>query len=425
MLITNFKQIKQLFDIEEKESQYIDYKRDLYVIQKDQTGADKKKNLDKYELLKDVGAFLNADGGSIVLGIKDDATTGAPRGKIEEAGILCDSMPNKYEENIERLICSGILPISRVDIRIIANELEKSKFFLVINVPVQYFPLFSVNRGSEYIFYVRRGRNIGWMEPREIEDRILNFSKKTQFFSDKVLELSSDYHSESLSPVFSSYPLTPLCIQALDYKDQLRGIDSWELDKSRSYRVTINETNFYPQAIFEGIELSLSGESLQLHDDGFIVWKSSNLNKEKIKIENEGGLKISISHKMIEPLVFRTKILNFVRFCTQMYHAIGYLGDYVVDVKLLGCKKLLLTSDNYNYNYLLTLAKSNDGYLKHEMLNDEKGPKKTEKKEISVQIRLSTLKYTQENLSELDQVIKKQVLDRFWRAYGFDESENF
>lgn len=425
MLITNYQEIEELFTAEIAESGQLDYKKQLYQLTKEQCSDNGKRKKDAAELLKDVCSFLNSGGGSIVLGVKDDAKSGAPLGTIEEAGVENTSFPAKYAEMLEKRIVTGMSPICQVDIRQIVNEKNSERSFLVINIPLQHSPLFSrvknADGAEDYSIFIRRGRNTGNIEPREIEVLIDNFRHRRDRFKDKIEVLSSPTADNLAMPIFIAHPLTPLNFHALDYQDHLRGVDSWENPPGTSYRVTVNETNIFPLPTMEGIEIKEGHRRLQIQEDGLIYWAGNHLEHELIRFQEPNGQKMSSQFKLIEPDSLSSRIINFCRFSLQTYHKLHYWGEFEVHIKLLGMRQTMLCISSREFVSTVAELKSDDGYLSTETINTYRGPRECGESSIEISVKLSTLSYGPSNLEKLDTFVREKILNYIWRAYGFSE----
>lgn len=421
MLITTFDQIKQLFESETPESQYLDYKSQLYCLTTTQPGSEAKRNKDKQEVLKDVGGFLNSNTGVILLGVAENAGTGAPQTTIENAGIPDADFPEKYDEILGAQITRGFSPICQIDIRKIPNQARSGHSFLVINILSQHSPLFSVINDQSgniaHALFIRRGRNIGRMEPREIENRISTFSKINALFPDRVAAMVEKYKAQRLKPILMSYPLIPLNIPALDYKEHLRGENTWESGHSK---VTYNELNAFAQPTLEGIEILHDKQRLHLYEDGFITWEREILHHTEISFVDHADAPILSNRFLIDQDRLTARILNFARFALHTYHKLGYLGEFVISLRLFQCEGSYLCMSPSDYRSTFAEASQYNGYLDLADENNYYGPKVSKSTNVAIDIRLSTAQYGPDKLSELDVTVKKQILDYIWRAYGFD-----
>ncbi|MEX0895897.1 MAG: ATP-binding protein [Patescibacteria group bacterium] len=426
MLITTFEQINHLFNSETPESQILDYKKDLYILSAIQKGGKvkKKKQQDTLELLKDVGALLNSTGGSIVLGIKDNKV-GEPSNSIQDAGIQDIEYPVKYEEVVQSKIATGFTPVCQVDVRRVKNEANSNSSFLVINVPIQYSPLFArvrnENGEDDLKLFVRRGRNIGIMEPREIETRIQEFKNRSKQFVERIEELSSTSIRVGLNPLFYAYPTSPLIISALDYSNHLRGENSWEDASCNSYKVTRDELNQYPNPTLEGIEIKSGCDRLHLYESGLITWDTDQLESETIKFRGRDGRTFMNKYKLLDPQSLSERVKNFARFSLHTYHLVGYYGDFTLGIRLRGCENSYLCKRPSDYRSVLADLRR-DEHLAHEMRNSSNGPRKCGNSVIPVKYVFSTLNFDGKNLNYFDSVIKKKIIDYIWRAYGFESS---
>ena len=114
--------LQTLVDEGERESRFIDYKKEL-IVDNEQTKA---------EFRRDVSSFANALGGDIIIGISEDGDTKLPK---ELCGFeLSTANKEQFSVRLTKIIQSRIKPIIRgIGIKLI--ELSSGKYAAVIRIP--------------------------------------------------------------------------------------------------------------------------------------------------------------------------------------------------------------------------------------------------------------------------------------------------
>jgi len=145
--------VKRLVELKEKESAYLDYKA---------SNALKNEDLSKNEISKDVSAFANAGGGTIIYGVNEE--NGNPVG-IDE-GINPDIIRKEW---LDQVINSRIKrKIDGVKIHQIPIDKEKGdRVIFVVSIPKS---LRAPHQAWDKKFYTRRNFQSEPMEEYEVRD---------------------------------------------------------------------------------------------------------------------------------------------------------------------------------------------------------------------------------------------------------------
>lgn len=164
--------LQSLIDNEIEESTELEYKSSF--------GIDKENKKWKIELAKDVSAMANANGGTIVYGIRQK------EGGIGHA-IASELLPIPFTEmskdKLSQLLSSNIQPvIDNVEITVIPKD--KDSGFFIVDVPQSNTA--HQNRLT-HLYYKRRNATIEMMEDYEIRD-VMNRSKHP------IIELEFELH---------------------------------------------------------------------------------------------------------------------------------------------------------------------------------------------------------------------------------------
>jgi len=145
---------------EVRESRRLDFKRDLYPL----TGDNKDKRADaKRELIADVVAFANSEGGDIVIGIEEhDEVAVAHAGVPKQAAIDFElKLPDFWRTAVEPALTS-------VDSRVIDHPTDPEKAFVVIRIRPS--PNAPHRTSAERHFYERTGAQKSRMDMPRIRE---------------------------------------------------------------------------------------------------------------------------------------------------------------------------------------------------------------------------------------------------------------
>lgn len=161
-----------LVNNKKQEDTFLDFKRDLYG----------KYDNDKRELLKDVSAFANGNGGEIIIGIEEDDLSQAKT----LYGIKTDNI--SIEKNrIEQIIMNGLEP--KLDtFKVQYIELSDNKYAIIIRI--EHSPLFphmvSYQRLNK--FYIRKSDKNLLLDVYELRNLFL----KSENFMQEIRQFNQD-----------------------------------------------------------------------------------------------------------------------------------------------------------------------------------------------------------------------------------------
>ena len=166
MIIKDLESIQNLIDNKIKESQNLDYKKQL------------TKNT---EIAKDVSSFANNNGGKIIYGV--DEKDGLPNSInwIDSKGV---------KEKIECVILDNIQPeIKGFNIYSIENPDKHSQAIFVVDIPES----FDAPHMANHRYYIRRNFKSEYMEDYEVKDTIFKkgLKESLDFELNKNIELCS------------------------------------------------------------------------------------------------------------------------------------------------------------------------------------------------------------------------------------------
>ena len=186
------KDIQALVDNEEQESATLEFKQKL-----DSTGEEKSIKDVKKELVKDVSAMANANGGFIIYGIKEEKG-----GKAKEVvGIEREIKGRPVEEWVEQVLIRNVRP--RLAFRPqVVNWENDGKIVLVLQVSrIPYRPHMVLDGN---IYYVRNNSGVSLADEHEVRAMVIE-SKSS---SDEVKEFLKKRNLDEKDK--ENFALTPL-----------------------------------------------------------------------------------------------------------------------------------------------------------------------------------------------------------------------
>jgi len=130
--IENYDQIKSLWENNAKETINLEFKSEL----------DSNNN----EIAKDVSSMANAEGGLIAYGVGENSENGTA---IHSEGIDIA----KKDERIQQIVNSTISPHLQIGIKIIKEQKESDKGFMIVTIPKSELYIHQVNTIGK--FYIR------------------------------------------------------------------------------------------------------------------------------------------------------------------------------------------------------------------------------------------------------------------------------
>lgn len=178
--------IKSLVKNRVPEGLFVDFKRDNYG----------HSYPEKKELLKDVSAFANANGGDLIIGVDE--------GRSNEAqsitGVYSDNIADEVTR-LEQIIQSGLAPkLNTFKVRYI--DMSKGKYVVVIRV--KQSPLFPhmIILQKYNKFYIRKSDRNLLLDAYELRNVFLR--------SDNIMQRIREYHQQRVSVIYSSRMPVPL-----------------------------------------------------------------------------------------------------------------------------------------------------------------------------------------------------------------------
>jgi predicted HTH transcriptional regulator len=171
--------LRQLCDDKCPESASLDFKREL-----PRSSKKEEEDKDKQELLKDVCAFANTDGGDLVYGISDKD------GAAEKVMPIVDEAADAAERRLRQVLDAGIEP--RIQgIRFQRVEIDTS-YVLIVRVPASFDGPHCARRDNLRRFVMRNGTltsDMTYDQLRAAFDRTATLAEQARRFIDERLRL--------------------------------------------------------------------------------------------------------------------------------------------------------------------------------------------------------------------------------------------
>ena len=218
MKFDTIEDLQSLIDNEIEESTELEYKSSFA----------KENPKWKEELAKDVSAMANANGGTIIYGIRQKES-------INGRAVASELLPIPYiemsKDKLSQLLSSNIQPIvDNIDISVISYD-QISGFFIV-NVPQSNT---AHQNKLTHLYYKRRNATIEVMEDYEIRD-VMNRSKYP------VIELEFELYKTTIN-------VTEKPLRLLDYKEWLADDKHYtKIEYKLKYRL-VNKGKLYVKYI--------------------------------------------------------------------------------------------------------------------------------------------------------------------------------
>ena len=177
MDIKNKADIETLIDNSEKESLFLEYKQEIT------SGEHSKK-----EILKDISAFANAEGGHLIIGIKEKDGRA-----IGISGTTKNISNQPIEEWIENILISNIRPKLTAVFKVIDIKTDPNKVVIVIDIPHSSQRPHMVIAGGRNAYYIRRNYQSTYADEHEIRlMHIETMGKEMKVFMEKSEEATPD-----------------------------------------------------------------------------------------------------------------------------------------------------------------------------------------------------------------------------------------
>lgn len=196
--------VKRLVDNAVTESLHLEYKSQISF-----------GDADKKEFLRDVTAFANADGGTIIFGVDEDRSTGLPKGVNGFALTNADELRLR----VEQILKDGI------DERLPAYELEvlqvdATNSVLLLRVPSSIRAPHMVVYGGDRRFFVRTNSGKQEMSTSQVRDAVLRADSITERGEGFVQQRLSKWKNGLVREPFWMLHVIPLMrSSALDLTD--------------------------------------------------------------------------------------------------------------------------------------------------------------------------------------------------------------
>jgi len=336
--IFNESSLKDFIAKEIPEGSYLDYKKAL---------SDGKK--DRYqEFLKDVTAFANANGGDILIGVKEPQDGLS----IDEQIIGIDD-GKTIAESLERVSSSSIQP--RISgLKIYPIQLSNSKYVLLIHIPPSLSKPHMVDhqRSKTHSFYIRHRESIQPMTTHEIREAVLNSATavgRAQAYMEEMEAEARDSVASQPAFIFQVMPLIKpeTLLNVLDTRiiEIIERVSSKEIEnifKKDDFYYKF-ECNIRPYPTIKGIqgknEIGNIRYVINFHRNGYI---DVCYIIDKVRFENK--MIYSLDRGAMD--IFK----SFLFLCGTLLRTIGFDTTYILSNKFVNALNIFLIHDN-RYGY--------------------------------------------------------------------------
>ena len=358
------------------ESLHLEYKRDSY-------GS---RDAEKRELLKDVSAFANANGGHIVIGIEED------KGVASKLCVIKTDNIDQEVSRIDEIIRTGIEP--RVpSCRVRAIPLSSQSFqVIVIRIPRSWRTPHRVCAQNSNRYWIRNSsgaHEASMDELRTIFTLSDSAIKYAQAFRTERIKLLTDTHSIDGNGrfIFHIIPLSAV-----------------------STTTTLDTKNIYEQRMaFQPIAyMGLMGLSTRYNFEGVINVRSAGANKGYTQLFRNGIVEATLANLIFTPYEGRY-VIGGLQFEANFFKV---FSNYINGLKTLGIEPplvLMLSFENVKGAYYSTLREKEslvipfdrDAICLPECIIEEYGDNASYHRAI------------------------KPAFDALWNTVGFSESQFF
>ena len=374
--------LEGLINDQTRENQKLEYKAQMY----------SQLSIDRIEMLKDITAMANAEGGYLIIGIEEDSE-GIPVKLLglENGEVVKDNILKSCNSSIEEKILG--LKIKPVDI-------GNSKSVLTLQIPRSTRKPHMVTFDKHNKFYKRHDRHNFHMSLNEVKNAVLEVTeymkKHIYYLEQRKLILKKEFIMKMIIVIYC----TPLMIgqdiidcKNPDIKNSVKnpnysefGLDVWMGDlpqlKPSLYGVTL-----------EKFDRSIR---LELHRNGHAELIFSS---EHPKDKERPYVKSSYMHSVTQYLMI------FVSLIKSIYQLSGVNTDLSFSINF------------YNFDYW-SLGQIEFISEFHEEKVNLLGPWKMEDLEIPPEVI--------NDISECEpRKIAKALMDRFYNAFGKEQSPDF
>ena len=261
------KKLEKFLNLKIREDMYLDYKVDL---------SSKEKRKAHKEFLKDVTAFSNANGGNILIGVKEPSDDL----KISEQ-LLGIENADELSQDLERLTYSSIDPrISGLKIKVI--PLSNGKSVISIHIPPSFSRPHMVNYDGHRSFYSRHSESSFPMSTNEIRQSIMQTltleETVKKYFLNKEEDIRNYFLNETPTFLIQAMPIIPLepLLDVFDEKIE-NIIKGSYTDYSKTFSLA---SNIIPTATIDGILGTDSREEptwqTEIHRNGYVSYVYRN-----------------------------------------------------------------------------------------------------------------------------------------------------
>lgn len=340
--------LQSLKDRELSENRFIEYKRDMY------SGTDAQKE----EMLADISAFANAQGGYLFIGI-EELSKANPIPKeivgIENANEVAESIRNRCNDCIDEYI-QGV--------RVRPIPLNNGKAVILVSIPNSPRKPHMVTYKDKNRFYIRRDEGKFRMSVEEIRDPVLKVEdymrKLEDFLENRRIEVKEELFQipPSIGTCWMVLSACPVFIseEKLDVAKEdeiIRLMRHFELPSRLNDRLSETVVSGTPKITLHGLrseDLSNykgygSGQYLEVYNDGYIEFGFSLEEFSKHKQETIYGNRhdeTSLRTYLIPIPNIPDVIVSFCFFVNKVWKIMRISEPIVYKLMFLNCHHITL-----------------------------------------------------------------------------------
>lgn len=315
------------------ETQYIEYKELL----KDK--ADSGKTNPHKEFACDVASIANANGGYILIGIKEDL-----KDKVAKEIIGLSENPDKYKLKLLGIIADYICPLLKINIQEI--PIDENKYVFIIQIPNSYLKPHAANGR----FYIRTENRKIEMDIANIRDMFLHYDteqKMIDFVNNRIQMIQN-----GKTPTVSNYAVEPMfVIHALPLSSFLeRKNYNLQLLKPLSqfndaFITWIGTGGYHPKTNAEGFIIGDVPENKkQYKNEQFLVMRNGVIESIGFKYNHfqlaENGAKFILWNNI------KVSIEKFIQRTKTCYGIFEINEPIIFFMKILNIKDYKLNTEN-------------------------------------------------------------------------------
>lgn len=427
----NQEDVQALIDNKERESSILEYKQEI-------SGTDHEKK----EISKDVSAMANAEGGYLVIGVKEvsgqaSVIIGTPK--------TIGKQP--VEVWIENVLITNVRPKIAIMPKVITLPSIPDRVLVVIHIPQSPKRPHMVITEGRNAYYTRHNYQATYADEHEV---------RSMFLESKSLgdEMKAFLNSRNLNnPLDNNFAITPLSKQLLKSLRQLRELpqkfggnpfvlftacpryleERVDIASSdfRTWLDANNKVNLFGLNIdFLDYDKTVSADSIRSVEETRLGNDQERLPYRYVEVFRNGYLENGISSEIMWPneklgLMFQIAYFTasfwlFMKFIRNLYEHIGYLDEVNLIVALVDIENVTLHGfgkKNEKENWLQP----------YDMMSVFSKRPTCKEKNVRIEISIIASELNDEYIEKIVKNMSKRVSNAFGESTAkcFDDNGNF